>query len=247
MTNMCYVVSLLVSCDNTMAVFMAVVEEEERQRCIIKARVFRDRVHPLDAYDDDEIRGKYRLTRELIIHLHDMIHEDLDPKTNRNHAVPAMLQIFCALRYYATGTFQSVIGEGLGLHRSTVSRIITKVTNAICRLKNHYIMFPRTQDAIQETKEDFYDLAGLPNTLGAIDGSHVFIQGPTADEHLYVSRKGGHSINVLAVCNAKLKYTYVLAKFPGSTNDAYAWMTSRLFTLFDDRDIDDGWLIGDSG
>ena len=226
---------------------MAIEEEDRNIHALPRPRIFRDRLHPLDAYNDEEIRVRYRLTRPLIIDLHDLIYLDIEPQTNRNHAVPAMLQIFGAIRYYASRTFQTVVGDSIGLHRSTISRIIERVTNAICRLKNRFILFPRTPPAVQKTKEDFYDIAGLPNTLGAIDGSHIFITAPHINEHLYVSRKGGHSINVLAVCDAKMKYTYIVAKFAGSTNDAYIWMSCHLFTLFDDRVIDDGWLIGDSG
>ena len=60
----------------------------------------------------------------------------------------------------------------------------------------------------------------MQNVLGAIDGTLINIVAPTEDENIYVNRKGNHSMNILAVCNAKMLYTYVVSKFPGSTNDA---------------------------
>ena len=51
-------------------------------------RLFRDRLHPLDAYDDIEIVRRYRLSRELILELYDYIGEHLEPQTPRNHAIP---------------------------------------------------------------------------------------------------------------------------------------------------------------
>jgi hypothetical protein len=65
----------------------------------INRRVFRDRTHPLDMDDDNEIVGRYRLPRELIMVLCDQIGPDIKPVSNRNHTIPAILQIFCALRY----------------------------------------------------------------------------------------------------------------------------------------------------
>ena len=39
-------------------------------------------------------------------------------------------------------------------------------------------------------KVGIHSIAGFPNVLGAIDGIHIPIAAPSADEHLYVCRKG---------------------------------------------------------
>ena len=54
-------------------------------------------------------------------------------------------------------------------------------------------------------------------------------------------------MNILAVCNAKMLYTYVVSKFPGSTNDAYIWGRPNLCARFENGIIGNGWLLGDSG
>ena len=126
-----------------------------------------------------------------------MIADDLEAHTMRNHAIPAINQIFSALRYYARGSYQSVVGDSFGVPRSTVSQIIARVTSAICRYRNNYIQFPATQNEITAMKQEFYGIAQFPNVTGAIDGTLVFIRAPVEDEHLNVSRKGGHSINIL--------------------------------------------------
>ena len=113
-----------------------------RGNALRRPRIIRDRTHPLDAYNDDEIKFRYRLTRELIIDLHTIISDDLEPNSYRNNAVPPMLQIFCTLRYYATGCFQREIGDTSGFDRSSASRFINRVTDAICRRKHRFIYFP---------------------------------------------------------------------------------------------------------
>ena len=206
-----------------MALFLNLQQhlQHQRRNNLRRDRIFRDRLHPLDAYNDIDLVRRYRLSRHVILELHDLIDAELEPTTHRNHAVPAILQIFCTLRYYATGTFQSVIGQCHGLHRSTTGRIIKKVTDAICHHRRRFISFPRNDNARQvQIKQEFYDIAGMPNCLGAIDRTLMLILAPHIDEHLYVSRKGGHCMNILAICDGKLKFTYVVAKFPGSSHES---------------------------
>ena len=135
-----------------MAVYLHLREYTRRQ--FRKQRVFRDRTHPLDAYDDDDIRRRYRLSREMILELYNMFGNDLEPVTNRNHAFPGMLQIFCALRYYDCGSFQTVVGDGLGVHRSTVSKIVTRVTMSLCRLKTDTSNYPDCKITCKQPKRN---------------------------------------------------------------------------------------------
>ena len=74
---------------------------------------------------------------------------------------------------------------------------IDDVINALC----NGLKFPSTDNDITRTKVGFHSIAGFPNVhvLGAIDGTHIPIAAPNADEHLYVCRKGYHSINDQAI------------------------------------------------
>ena len=173
-----------------------------------KARVFRERVNPMREYDDLEFRQRFRLSKNLVQELYDQIGPDLEPLTHRNHAIPAMNQI-CTLRYYATGSFQRAVGDTCGISRPSASQYIKRVTDAICGLKQRYITFPRTVAEQQGTKEAFYEIAGMPNVIGAVDGTLINIIAPNENEHVYVSRKGSHSLNILAVCDPKMKYVYM--------------------------------------
>ena len=77
--------------------------------------------------------------------------------------------------------------------------------NAInLRVKN--ITFPTSNEEVASTKKAFYKDAGLPNCIGAIDGTLVPIIAPSGgDENVYVCRKGYHSLNVQAVTDANMR------------------------------------------
>ena len=64
------------------------------------------------------------------------------------------------------------------------------------------------------------------------------------NEDAYVNRKGIHTINVQAVCDANMTFLDVVAKWPGSSHDSFIWKNSSLHTLFENGYNRDGWLLG---
>ncbi|KAJ8964904.1 hypothetical protein NQ314_004543 [Rhamnusium bicolor] len=103
--------------------------------------------------------------------------------------------------------------------------------------------------------ERFFEQYNIPGIVGCIDCTHVAIFPPKIEdmeypEHLYVNRKGYHSINVQLVCDNALKIMNVNARYPGSTNDAFIWNNSNLQILLRHLHMagyKDYYLLGDSG
>uniref|UniRef100_A0AAQ4PXU3 DDE Tnp4 domain-containing protein n=1 Tax=Gasterosteus aculeatus aculeatus TaxID=481459 RepID=A0AAQ4PXU3_GASAC len=83
----------------------------------------------------------------------------------------------------------------------------------------------------------------MPNTIGAIDCTHVHLQAPCENEWEFINRKGRHSINVQLVCDADLIITNCVVKWPGSVHDACI-----LSALYRDLQTNrpDSIILGDS-
>ena len=95
-----------------------------RRECI-----FRDRLNPLDIFDDTELYSRFRFDREGIMMIIDLLDAELSHLTQQNHALPTSLQVFIAFRCYASGSFQSVTGYTICVStKSTVSRVVRKVS-----------------------------------------------------------------------------------------------------------------------
>lgn len=107
-----------------------------------------------------------------------------------------MLQFCIALRYYATGSFYSAIGDGHGVQKSTVCRAVADVTDYLCEVHPRYIRFPNRAD-FPMCAQDFAQQHGFPCVIGCLDGTHIAIQAPSVEEKSYVNRKGYHSLNVM--------------------------------------------------
>jgi len=68
------------------------------------------------------------------------------------------------------------------------------------------VNFPATANDISITKRDFFRVAGIPNCLGAVDGTLIPILAPPGNEEaVFVCRKGYHAINCQAVVDAHMR------------------------------------------
>ena len=89
--------------------------------------------------------------------------------------------------------------------KSSVARSVDKFVEAMLKRKDDFIYFPNTEDAIDQYKQDFFTYTGIPNTIGAIDGTHVPIVCPRSRDAIqFYNRKGFPSINVavsIFLCN----------------------------------------------
>ena len=75
------------------AVFLLGLADDEQRQLIRRERVFRDRTNPLDFLNDTEVIERYRLPREFLFRLIDIVREDVEPDTNRSHALSAFTQV----------------------------------------------------------------------------------------------------------------------------------------------------------
>ena len=166
-----------------------------------KKRQFRHVAFTIDGYTNEELRTRYRFGRESIMYITDLLAEDLRRNTQRNHPISPLQQVLIALRFYASGSFLQVIGDTIGVDKSTVSRVVTNVSLALVAKQQQYIKWPKDQQELGKSKKSFYQRGKFPSVIGCVDGTHIRIQAPHENENGYVNRKGFHSINVQGICN----------------------------------------------
>ena len=113
-------------------------------------------------------------------------------------AMPSRVRLLTFLYHIALGAFYTSVSHQLALGKSTVSKIVHNVTNAIlAHMCATYIHLPSVEEAQRSIKE-WKKTTGIPGIVGAIDGTHIAIKKPanrTAPE-VYFNRKAFYSINV---------------------------------------------------
>lgn len=124
-----------------------------------------------------------------------------------------------------------------------------RVAEAIVGLQVYYIGWPTEEADRLRLMRKFYAIKEFPNVCGAIDGTHVDILPPKADENWFVNRHGNHSLNVCAVAGSNYAFHYVNARHAGRAHDSGVMLYTGLMTTFETngyRPFPGAVLLGDS-
>ncbi|XP_040063638.2 putative nuclease HARBI1 [Ixodes scapularis] len=209
-----------------------------RRRC-------RDRLNPLEHFNDWEFLVRYRFTKSTVVSLLQCLPLEAN-ESNRGLPLSPMLQLLVALRFYGAGTFQVVTGDLVNVSQPTVCRVIERVSRVLAET-----LFPRLVDFPEgdcdEVMRDFYNIGKFPSVTGCIDCTHVKIKGPGGPNgEVFRNRKGFFSLNVQAITGPQLQFFDLVARWPGSVHDSRIFDNSRARVLYENRRIP-GLLLGDAG
>ena len=218
----------------------------EARRGLHRERVFRDGSHAFEIYDDVELYMRYRFRHADIMNLVDMVGDNFSVAERKDSLTPT-LQVLIALRFFACGSFQLVVGDLFGVSKATISRTIHRVAAAFARLVPRHVRF-HPQRETEAMKVMFHAVAKFPNVIGCVDCTHVKIATPAVNEHEYVNRKNDHAINVQLICDADASIINCVVHWPGSVHDARILRESPVIIKFETmpRPLE-RFILGDRG
>ncbi len=99
--------------------------------------------------DETDFYARYKITKNTFNYVLNFTKEDLlRHRTSRTVVTPEM-QLLMALRFFSSGSFFNVIGDTFGVHKSTVSRAITMVSDSICAKLDIFVKFLKWQDFLE--------------------------------------------------------------------------------------------------
>jgi hypothetical protein len=210
-------------------------------------------VDPLTHYPEEAFKRRYRMSRESFYELILLLGHQLQNLSERGNPISPEKQVLVELRFFATGSFQAITGDSIGISQQSVSRIIANISKLIAGLYDQFIIFPTNQNS-KSIMNGFYRLLigenntrSFPGVIGAIDCTHVEVLAPGApNREVFRNRKGRISINVQVVCDADLIFTNVVVRWPGSVHDSRIFSNSEICARLINREVD-GWLLGDAG
>lgn len=177
-------------------------EEEERLEEIrlenTERRIMRDQS---DCFLIDDIRfvDLFRITKDMAQYLLNGI---MPAITRGNFAMRPDTKFFGALHFFATGSYQRIIGRSynVSMSQQSMSKVIEEVSNAIINaFGGTWVQFPQTEQRKLEIKTRFMREKNFPGIIGVVDATHIEIIRPVDEEHAFLNRKGFHSKNIQIV------------------------------------------------
>lgn len=234
--------------------FAIIAAHQQDQREMLRRRMFgrhtvprliREKTRPLILFREKDLIKRYRFPPEQCMRFFEMARDSMAPNTQGGLSLET--RVMSALYYYAQGSHFTVVGDAHGISRWSVSRSVMDFANVLCDVAAEYISFPLDNESLHKIMQGFYQVAGFPCVIGAVDGSFVPIRCPSGqDEYLYVCRKGYHAMNCQGICDSEMLFLNLVAKWPGSTADAHIFNNSSVCEMLITGQIPEGWLLGDS-
>lgn len=175
----------------------------------------------------------HRLSMDDFEHLHSLVAPLIKKQdTNMRKAIPTDIRLSCALYYLATGNSFQSMQVLFRLPQCTISKLMPETLDAIhkvlepdhlkviecmhtislCQFASHvsfrFVQFPSTAEEWQAIADGF-ERWNFPNCLGAVDGKHCTMIAPPNAGSVFFNYKGHHSIVLMAVCDARYRFTYI--------------------------------------
>ena len=116
-------------------------------------------------------------------------------------------RVACVLWQLSTGNSYRVVSKVFGVGRSTVSQIVKEFCKTLRKKSSRFIKFPKTRMEVATEIQNFQDSVNckIPQTVSAIDGTHIKINSPTGDGKIdNFNKKQRYSISTQAVIDGNL-------------------------------------------
>jgi hypothetical protein len=140
-------------------------------------------------------------------------------KNSYREPICAGARLAITLRHLAGGDSIPSLAFSYRIGKSTTCNIINETCEALWLVLKPKVLKEVVTEDWEQISQDFELTWNLPNCVGALDGKHVVITAPHNSGSQYFNYKKNFSIVLLAVCDAKYRFSYVDIGAYGSQSD----------------------------
>ncbi|KAE8684939.1 hypothetical protein F3Y22_tig00111105pilonHSYRG00773 [Hibiscus syriacus] len=206
-------------------------------------------------FPEEEFRKAFRMSKSTF----GLICCELEPvvmkkNTTLRDAIPVRQRVAACIWRLATGEPLRQVSKRFGLGISTCHKLVLEVCSAINTvLMPKFLQWP-DEKKMEEIKEEFESISGIPNIGGSLYTTHVPIIAPKFNVAAYFNRrhternqKTSYSITVQGVVDREGIFRDVCIGWPGSMPDDQVLEKSALFKRASKGSLKDVWIVGNPG
>ncbi|XP_053676469.1 uncharacterized protein LOC128726673 [Anopheles nili] len=180
-------------------------------------------------FNDEELE-QLRMDYGMFNFILCQIKDELANKLFKGVPIAAEIKFSIAIYFLGSGKDYRSVGNKFGVHFSTVHKCLRAFCRAVIRaFRGDVIRMPMNIKDIENATEEFAELAGIPQVIGAIDCLHIAVNQPGNEPTHYVNSKGWTSVIMQAVVDCNGRFLDVSCKHTGHTKDAAVLLESSLY------------------
>jgi hypothetical protein len=205
-------------------------------------------------FPEEEFRKAFRMSKSTF----EMICDELDAAVTKKDtmlrlAIPVRQRVAVCIWRLATGEPLRLVSKRFGLGISTCHKLVLEVCAAIrAVLMPKFLNWPN-ESTMEEIKNGFRSISGIPDIAGSIYTTHVPIIAPKSNVSAYFNKrhternqKTSYSITVQGVVDPRGVFTDICIGWPGSLPDDKVLEKSALFERANRGLLKNIWIAGNS-
>ncbi|XP_018370174.1 PREDICTED: putative nuclease HARBI1 [Trachymyrmex cornetzi] len=206
-------------------------------------------IEEMESDDVEKYHEYFRMSPELFYKLLELVRPDIEKQCVVRAPISAKIRLQITLRYLSSGDSMKSLSYAFRVGHNTISKCIHSTCEAIWNHLKDSVFIKDNEESWKDIAKDYEDLWDFPNCIGAIDGKHVMIQAPPNSGSSFYNYKGHHSINLLAVCDARYCFTMVDIGAKGRESDGGVFAHSEIGKRFENGsfNLPPSQKVGSSG
>ena len=206
----------------------------------------------LPQYNDDRWRSFTRMDPQSFIHVLRLIQNSPIFQNNSNRpqaSISSQLKIaLYKLAQNGSGSGFRPSSTQWGVSEGHIYNSTRRVVYALFQLRNRYIKWPFPEVRHHESFKN-YDRAGFVGAVGSLDGTDIVLENKPGGEYQgeqFFNRKKRYALDLCAVCNSDLTFTYTLTGFSNATHDSRVFSSTQLYYHPEEYFSPGQYLLADS-
>ncbi|XP_054713774.1 putative nuclease HARBI1 [Uloborus diversus] len=176
---------------------------------------------------DGVFKSHFRLHIHTMERIENIVSESFQVQATGRPCVPLKKQLHMVIWYLATPECYRSISDRFGVCPKTLWNSVQKICAILVQKAPEIIKWPQSTE-LPIIQSEFKRMAGVPDVIGCIDGTHIPIKVPLEHPESYINRHSFASLVLQGVADNKLKFLDCYVGEVGCVHDARVFSKSFL-------------------